>query len=137
MLLLFVLRFFVFHLYESPKYLMGRGRDEDAVEVVKKVARYNGVESRLTLEMLQECERIYDPKSGGARTVDEEKAVGGEGDEAGMQTSALAAFRRSVSGFSSEHVSSLFATRKLAWSTTLLIIVWGKSACLALDDHGH
>lgn len=121
MLLLFVLRFFVFHLYESPKYLMGRGRDEEAVEIVKKVARYNGVESRLRLEMLQECERIYGQKAGEAGALDEEKGV----RDVAMETSALAAFRRSVSGFSSDHVSSLFATRKLAWSTTLLIIVWG------------
>lgn len=107
---------------------MGRGRDEEAVEVVKKVARYNGVESRLTLEMLQECQRIYGPKTTEVGTADEEKG----GHDVVMETSALAAFRRSVSGFSSEHVSALFATRKLAWSTTLLIIVWGKSLFLPL-----
>lgn len=137
MLLLFVLRFFVFHLYESPKYLMGRGRDEDAVEVVRKVARYNGVESRLTLEMLQECERVYGSKTGGAVAGDEEKGTGEDGPELVMETSALAAFRRSVSGFSSDHVSALFATRKLAWSTTLLIVVWGKSSSLFFDEYEH
>jgi hypothetical protein len=46
-----VLRFFFFHLYESPKYVMGRGRDAEAVEVVHKVAAYNGITSSLTLDM--------------------------------------------------------------------------------------
>jgi hypothetical protein len=41
---------FIFHLYElyeSPKFLMGRGRDADAVEVVHKVAAYNDITSNL------------------------------------------------------------------------------------------
>jgi hypothetical protein len=38
MLVLSVIRIFIFHLYESPKFLMGRGRDAEAVQVVHKVA---------------------------------------------------------------------------------------------------
>ncbi|KAI0746324.1 major facilitator superfamily domain-containing protein [Daedaleopsis nitida] len=33
MMALFILRFFVFQMYEFPKYLMGRGRDAEAVEI--------------------------------------------------------------------------------------------------------
>ncbi|KAH9949811.1 MFS general substrate transporter [Amylocystis lapponica] len=108
MLLLSVLRFFVFHLYESPKYLMGRGRDAEAVEVVQHVARYNGTTCSLTLEMLTEAGAL---------------AVGGDKD-ARVDASVRAAVLRKVRKFSGEHVKSLFATRKLAYSTTLLIIVW-------------
>ncbi|GJE87464.1 MFS sugar transporter [Phanerochaete sordida] len=105
MLLLFALRFFVFHLYESPKYLMGRGRDADAVAVVHAVAAYNRTTSGLTLDMLQRAGEL-----GG-----EEKAMGiGARD-------AVARKLRAVDG---EHVRSLFATRKLAYSTSLLIVVW-------------
>ena len=50
MLFFFFIRFFVFDLYESPKYLMGRGKEELAVEIVHKVAEYNGKTSNLTLE---------------------------------------------------------------------------------------
>ncbi|PCH39861.1 MFS general substrate transporter [Wolfiporia cocos MD-104 SS10] len=112
MLLCFVLRFGVFHLYESPKYLMGRGRDEEAVEVVHKVARYNGRECTLTLEMLREA----------GEAVEEE--VKEEGREKVMDTSARAAVMRKMRQFSANHVKSLFATRKLAYSTSLLITVW-------------
>ncbi len=111
MLLLWVVRFFVFHLYESPKYLMGRGRDAEAVEVVHKVAAYNGKTSSLTIEMLTEAGYLVgnDPTHG-----------------AEFGTSAKAAAMRKIRGFSGSHVKPLFATRKLAYSTTLLIILWGR-----------
>lgn len=116
--LLFILRFFVFHLYESPKFLMGRGRDAEAVDVIHKVARYNGRESTLTIDMLKEVEREH-----GAETT------GIEGKQTGavMDTSARAAIMRKLNIFSEDHVKSLFATRKLAYSTSLLIILWGAS----------
>jgi MFS family permease len=38
----FILRVFCFTIYESPKYLMGKGKDEEAVKVVHEVARRNG-----------------------------------------------------------------------------------------------
>ncbi|OCH87957.1 MFS general substrate transporter [Obba rivulosa] len=112
MLVLFVLRFFVFHLYESPKYLMGRGRDAEAVEVMHHVAQYNGRTSSLTLEQLKEVENAF---SGDTK------------DENGpdhMDTSAKAAVKRKLEKFNYSHVQALFATRKLAYSTTLLIILW-------------
>ena len=111
MLFCFVLRFFVFHLYESPKYLMGRGRDAEAVEIIHKIAAYNGRTSSLTLAMLEDASRKAD-------------GAGVEGTERPMATSAWAAFMRQVQKFSGENVYSLFATRKLAWSTSLLIAVW-------------
>lgn len=112
MLVLFFLRFAAFHLYESPKYLIGRGRDAEAVEVVHKVAAYNGKTSSLTLQMLHDVERAV---------ADEEK-----GEKTAMDTSARAAIARKLRGFSGDHVKTLFATRKLAYSTSLLIILWGQ-----------
>ncbi|KAI0357552.1 MFS general substrate transporter [Trametes cingulata] len=111
MMLLFVLRFFVFDMYESPKYLMGRGRDAEAVAVVHRVAAYNGRTSSLTLDMLKDVEKRLG--KGGA---------GAEGPA--FDTSARAAVLRKLRTFGSGHVKGLFATKKLAYSTTLLIIVW-------------
>ncbi|KAJ7273809.1 MFS general substrate transporter [Mycena rebaudengoi] len=92
MMVLWAIRFFVFQLYESPKYLMGAGRDEEAVEVVHKVAAYNGTTSTLT-----------------GRKQD---------------TSVQAAVERKLSTFKGNHVKSLFASPKLAYSTSLLIVLW-------------
>ena len=116
MLLLFVLRFFVFHLYESPKFLMGRGRDAEAVEVVHKVARYNGTTSSLTLDMLREAERSRPAPLHN----DAEKSP-----LPAMETSKLGALRRTMRKFGWDHVTPLFKTRKLARSTGLLITLWG------------
>ncbi|KAI0065066.1 MFS general substrate transporter [Artomyces pyxidatus] len=115
MMLLFVLRFFVFHLYESPKYLMGRGRDAEAVEIVHKVAKYNGKTSSLTLQMLTDAEEHY---AGSVAKVDV------EGTAPKLDTSALGAVKRTLREFGWEHVTPLFRTRKLAWSTSLLIALW-------------
>ncbi|KAI0260637.1 MFS general substrate transporter [Gloeopeniophorella convolvens] len=117
MLFLFVLRFFVFHLYESPKYLMGRGRDEEAVEVVHKVAAYNGKTSSLTLEMLRAAEERGRTRSKGDSSLESAQAPA-------IDTSALGAARRTLRAFGTEHITPLFQTRKLAWSTSLLIILW-------------
>jgi len=116
MLVLFVLRFFVFHLYESPKFLMGRGRDAEAVEVVHKVAQYNGTTSSLTLDMLHKAEQSRPaPLSN-----DAEKSP-----LPPMETSKVGAIRRTMRGFGWDHVTPLFKTRKLARSTSLLITLWG------------
>ena len=110
MLFCWVIRFLVFHLYESPKYLMGRGRDSEAVAVVHKVAAYNGKTSSLTVDMLREVERSNTDVAKGPA----------------LDTSARAAALRKLRKFDTNHVKALFATKKLAYSTSLLIVIWGK-----------
>jgi len=113
MMILWFIRFFVFKLYESPKYLMGRGRDQDAVVVVHEIARYNGVHSSLTVGELKDAENI----DGTAAT-----SAGEGGHVEGNQVGSIV--RQHLSKFDSNHVYPLFATRKLALSTSLLIILW-------------
>jgi len=107
MMILWAIRFFVFKLYESPKYLMGRGRDQDAVDVVHKVARYNGVTSSLGVEEL--------------KNIDEAAAKTAEQPQGHHVGSVL---QQHLHKFDSNHLYPLFATRKLAYSTSLLIILW-------------
>lgn len=52
-LTIFFLRFVVFRFQESPKFLLYRGRDDKAVEVLQKIAKFNGRESSITLESFQ------------------------------------------------------------------------------------
>ena len=51
---LFVLRFFIFPFYESPKFLLTKGNDEEAVGVVRKIAAFNKRPCNLTVEALRE-----------------------------------------------------------------------------------
>ncbi|KAF5389170.1 hypothetical protein D9757_003521 [Collybiopsis confluens] len=52
-LLMWVCRYIVFDLQESPKYLIGKGRDEEAIEVLQRIARKNGKQLTLTVEKLR------------------------------------------------------------------------------------
>ena len=52
-LAIFFLRFVVFRFQESPKFLIYRGRDEKAVVVLQKIAKFNGRESSITLEIFE------------------------------------------------------------------------------------
>ncbi|KAH7398568.1 sugar transporter-like protein [Pyrenochaeta sp. MPI-SDFR-AT-0127] len=51
-LTIFFLRFFVFRFHESPKFLLSRGREAEAIEVLHKIAKFNKAPPpTLTLEM--------------------------------------------------------------------------------------
>jgi hypothetical protein len=99
---MFVVRFGLFTIYESPKYLMGKGRDEEAVRIVHEVARRNGKTTALTVEDLRACEP--------------------EGYV--HQTKAADAVKRRLQDVKFDRVRALFATRKLALSTGLIMVVW-------------
>ncbi|KAI0357555.1 MFS general substrate transporter [Trametes cingulata] len=113
-MVLFILRYFVFKLYESPRYLMGRGRDAEALEVVRKVARFNGKEIRLTAEMLKAAEDSARKEADGSSIAEVDVRT---------KTGAVETLRMMFSG-TGMHVKALFATKKLALSTTLLIWIW-------------
>ncbi|KAI1361412.1 major facilitator superfamily domain-containing protein [Xylaria arbuscula] len=101
-LIMFIIRFFAFKIFESPKYLMGKGKDEEAVRIVHEVARRNGTESWLTIEHLKACEP--------------------EGYE--QRIGAADAIRRKLESVNLSHIRSLFATKKLGYSTGALMLVW-------------
>ena len=52
-LTIFLLRFVVFHFQESPKFLVSRGRDSKAVDVLDKIAKFNHRESSVSLDMFE------------------------------------------------------------------------------------
>ncbi|KAF2133457.1 membrane transporter [Dothidotthia symphoricarpi CBS 119687] len=106
-LLMFLLRFVCFTIFESPKFLMGKGKDEEAVRVVHEVARRNGKISNLTIEDLRACESL---------------AVGGIAVR--QQTTASAAVKRNLEKIDTSHLKALFATKKMAYSTSLITVIW-------------
>ncbi|KAI1816383.1 MFS general substrate transporter [Poronia punctata] len=69
-LFVFFLRTIVFRLRESPKYLIYKGRDADAVQVIQHIAKVNGRTCNLTMadfERLTTCTK--DDSSVGSGTV--------------------------------------------------------------------
>ena len=130
MLFLWAIRFFVFSLYESPKYLMGRGRDEQAVAIVHKVATYNGRTSRLSVEDLQGVGTRDGSVNGRTShlSVEDLQGVGTHDGSVQMYqaTNVIAVVKRKLRQFSGAHVRALFAFKKLGWSTSRLIVLWGQ-----------
>ena len=102
-LVLWGIRIFAFDLLESPRYLIGKGKDEEAVAVIHKVAAYNKTTSSLTVDQLTSI---------------------GQPTESGTAAGERWALSK-TSNFTFTHIKSLFRTRKIAYSTSLLISIWG------------
>ncbi|KAJ5276264.1 hypothetical protein N7524_002417 [Penicillium chrysogenum] len=103
---MFILRFFCFHLYESPKFLLSRGRQEEAVASVHGIAYKNGAKTWLTNDILNEI--------GGHAEVHEK--------ETGLSYSQIVG--RFFSKFSMERIAPLFANKRMGWNTALLWFCW-------------
>ncbi|KAJ7623409.1 MFS general substrate transporter [Roridomyces roridus] len=99
-LVLSVIRFFAFNLLESPRFLVGVGQDERAVDVIHQIAAYNSTTTNLSVEDLRNIDEKYASK---------------EGRSLLSQTSV----------FTTTHIKALFSTPKMALSTSLLITIWG------------
>ncbi|KAL2760970.1 hypothetical protein ACRALDRAFT_1059312 [Sodiomyces alcalophilus JCM 7366] len=99
---MFLVRFLAFKIYESPKFLMSKGRDQDAVRVVHRIAERNGKVTDLTLDHLKACE----PEGYVART------------------DAATAAKRYVEKLSFRNIRQLFASRRLGLSTSLIMSIW-------------
>ena len=112
------IRIFLFTLYESPKYLMGKGEDDEAVAVLRNVARVNGKEGSVKLTADDLTRVAYGSESGLSEdSLERNVSVGGGGV---LRKVVLKQLRSAVDA---NHVKSLFATRRLAWSTGLLIVL--------------
>ncbi|KAI9725633.1 MAG: hypothetical protein M1828_002918 [Chrysothrix sp. TS-e1954] len=104
-MLQWILRFLVFNMFESPKFLLSRGRQEEAVGVVHGIAHRNKTTTWLTVEIL-------DDVGGRAETASE------------LKLSFLQIVKRQLGKFSTERIAPLFKGWKLALTTVLLWIMW-------------
>ena len=106
---MFVCRFFLFHLFESPKFLLARGRQSEAVATVHGIAYKNKKKTWLSEEVLN--------------------AIGGDPEvvsNAKLSTAAIVG--RFFSKFSQDRIGPLFATKRKAAS--ILPFVMGQN-CLS------
>uniref|UniRef100_D8Q366 Major facilitator superfamily (MFS) profile domain-containing protein n=1 Tax=Schizophyllum commune (strain H4-8 / FGSC 9210) TaxID=578458 RepID=D8Q366_SCHCM len=120
MIVLWAIRFFLFKLYESPKWLMSQGEDEKAVRVIHQVAAHSGKTSNLTLEELRAAGDLYAGKG-----RDLHAGRGKDVPSTPRRPTVMGAIQANLAKFKGARVKPLFATRKLAWSTGLLIFLWG------------
>jgi hypothetical protein len=56
-LFIFFLRYFVFSFHESPKFLLGKGKEQEAIDVLHKIAKFNRAPPpTLTVEHFREID---------------------------------------------------------------------------------
>lgn len=68
-LTVFFLRFFVFRFHESPKFLISRGKEVEAIEVLHKIAKFNRAPPpTLTIEQFHGIDREEGPLLASAAT---------------------------------------------------------------------
>lgn len=114
MIFLWAIRFFVFPMDESPKFLVSIGKDHKAVEVIHRIARKNGTTSSLTVQDLRDAAAPY---------LD---GTTPEGDgELETKFSTWELVKNSFADINGEHTKGLFATPRLAYSTGLIIFIYG------------
>lgn len=98
-------RFVLFHLYESPKFLLSKGRQDEAVAVVHAVAHFNKRKTWLTEELLDNL--------GGASAASGQEKL-----------SNVEIVKRALSKFSVDRFAPLFKDRKIGLTTGLLWFIW-------------
>lgn len=64
-LIIFCLRYFVFHFHESPKFLLSRGKEAEAIEVLHRIAKFNRAPPpTLTIDKFIEIDEEADAVAG-------------------------------------------------------------------------
>ena len=104
----FIVRFVIFTFHESPRFLLACGRDEDAITVVSKIAKFNKAdsnESTLSIESFRALDR-EDISFRSTPSISPERG----------------AFRSALSRLT--QVRCLFSTKALGITTVLLWICY-------------
>ncbi|KAI9719305.1 MAG: hypothetical protein M1812_003635 [Candelaria pacifica] len=102
---MFICRFFLFHLFESPKFLLSRGRQAEAVATVHGIAYKNKRQTWLTVDILNAI-------GGDPEVVEDHK----------LSTTEIV--KRQLGKFSTERIGPLFGTKKLGINTALIWFCW-------------
>lgn len=113
-LAIFMLRFVVFHFQESPKFLLSRGQDEKAVEVLHDIARFNKRECSINMDIFL---ALTDDDLSNSRRATNSPILDADIKQIGSSVSHCA---KSEFG----RYKSLFATRAMARVTILIWVAY-------------
>jgi MFS family permease len=123
-LFVFFLRFFVFKFHESPKFLLAKGREQEAIDVLHEIAKFNRAPPpTLTVEHFAEVERLHHGTATEASASSAELA-------AGPQSSALVSTaqrtKAALRGFfrTFAHLKLIAATRLQLFIFILLAVAY-------------
>jgi hypothetical protein len=101
------LRAFVFRLPESPYFLLSRGRDQEALEVIQYIAKQSGKPCDITIEQLTFINDQH-----------------GKSNNTGLSRSTKEIFLAQFKELSLSRLKPLFGKPKLALQTSIVMWIW-------------
>ncbi|KAF4470659.1 MFS-type transporter [Fusarium albosuccineum] len=110
---MFIVRFFIFHLFESPKFLLNKGRQNEAVAVIHGLAYRNGTKTWLTSELLDQV-----------ACADDEEVIPQVARQRKPTQSTTNVLREKLRSFSGERLRPLFQNKTLGVATGLIWFCW-------------
>lgn len=125
-LLCFVVRFFVFRMPESPKFLLSKGRDAEAVVALHRFARMCGRE--LSDDVVSVAILRSAAGEDGRMDEQDEHVEEPKGMIASMKHSlrSMAHNARSIKfGNSLSHIRPLFSSFSMGYTVTMIWLLWG------------
>ncbi|GAA5909478.1 uncharacterized protein JCM6883_003959 [Sporobolomyces salmoneus] len=119
-LAIFLLRFFAFSFHESPKFLLAKGKDEEAIRILYKIAKFNKAPTpNLTIEdfRLLEAHAMSETSMGS-----DEPLNGPQPTVLNTKQQAKTVLTRFVGQF--KHLKGFFATKRMIWLSVTLWIAY-------------
>ena len=124
-LFVFFLRFFVFKFHESPKFLLAKGREQEAIDVLHHIAKFNRAPPpSLTVQDFAEVERLH---YGTDSLTSAELAADRQADG---KVSAMQSFKNGIRAF-----GRVFAHLKLIAATRLQLFIFILLALAYMGDY--
>ncbi|GAA5881567.1 hypothetical protein JCM3774_005351 [Rhodotorula dairenensis] len=118
-LAIFIARFVIFTFYESPKFLLAKGRDEEAIDVLYKIAAFNKQPiPQLTIDDY----RLLDKEYSESRSVHSDDPLN-EGTKR-LNTKQLTKLRLRQLVGQFKHLKGLFSSKRAIWISVTLWIAY-------------
>lgn len=110
-----LIRILAFKIPESPRYLLSKGRDADAVEAVNYIARFNSKPETLTLAMLEEIDAQFTQSPGGQHPATTTSSKG---------LSQMQILKESFKDYDTGSFKRLFSGRLMARHSSVTFLIW-------------
>ncbi|OAL44006.1 MFS general substrate transporter [Pyrenochaeta sp. DS3sAY3a] len=110
-----LIRILAFKIPESPRYLLSKGRDAEAVEAVNYIARFNKKPETLTLSMLQEIDSHFSQGHREHHTVVSPSTKG---------LSQIQILKESFKDYDSTSFKKLFSGKRMRRHTSVTFLIW-------------
>ncbi|GAA5939243.1 hypothetical protein JCM3775_007166 [Rhodotorula graminis] len=116
---IFILRFVVFTFYESPKFLLAKGRDDEAIDVLYKIAKFNKQpQPQLTIDDF----RLLDKEVAERESITSDEPIL-EGTRP-LTTGQLMRQRLKQFAGQFKHLKGLLATKRMIWLSLTLWVAY-------------